>query len=402
MKNAVRLCILAETFPPVPGGAEVHARMLASGLNSIGMETFVLTRRCYPDSPKTESVDGTPTFRLPPVASGRWGKFLMAPFAFFELMCRRQDYDVVYVCALRVLGVPAVAACRLLGKVCVLRAETNGELSGDYAAAYGRLPLLERAVFKGWLGLRNLFIKRSNAFVGITELAASEFKECGISPEKVFIIPNGIDTSRFYPAEREERLYLRQNLGLPSDKTIVVNTCRLVKGKGVEYLLLAWERVAAERGDAHLVIVGSGGGEPASCEDELKEFVRERGLSASVTFTGWRDDVAGYLRASDLFVFPTEYEGFGLSLVEAMACGLPVITSGVGGILSIVTDGMDGILVEPKDPAALFNEIMRVLGNPELAGHLGRMAARTALERYSMKSVAAQHFELFTDLYESR
>jgi glycosyltransferase involved in cell wall biosynthesis len=85
-----------------------------------------------------------------------------------------------------------------------------------------------------------------------------------------------------------------------------------------------------------------------------------------------------------------------------MACGLPVITSGVGGILSIVTDGMDGILVEPKDPAALFNEIMRVLGNPELAGHLGRMAARTALERYSMKSVAAQHFELFTDLYESR
>jgi glycosyltransferase involved in cell wall biosynthesis len=324
----------------------------------------------------------------------------MVPFAFFELVRRRRDYDVIYVCALRVLGVPAVAAARLLGKACVLRAETNGELSGDYAAAYGSLPRGEQAIFKGWMSLRNLFIKRSDAFVGITELVTGEFKECGISPERVYLIPNGIDTSLFYPVDRDERFRLRQSLGLPQDKKLVVNTCRLVKGKGVEYLLSAWERVAAERDDAHLVIVGAGGGESTSCEDELKGFVRDHGLS-SVTFTGWAANVADYLKASDLFVFPTEYEGFGLSLVEAMACGLPVITSGVGGILSIVTDGIDGILVEPRDSGALFHEIMRVLGDPELAERLGERAAGTALGRYSMKSVAAQHFELFSDLRAS-
>jgi glycosyltransferase involved in cell wall biosynthesis len=306
------------------------------------------------------------------------------------------------VCALRVLGVPAVAASRLLGKVCVLRAETNGELSGDYAAAYGRLPRVEQVFFKSWLGFRNLFIKRSNAFVGITKLVTGEFKECGIPAERVFLIPNGIDTSLFYPAEDEERLCLRQNLGLPEEKRLVVNTCRLVKGKGVEYLLSAWERVAGERADAHLVIVGAGGSEATSCEDELKAFVKDHGLSNSVTFTGWSGNVADYLRASDLFVFPTEYEGFGLSLVEAMACGLPVVTSGVGGILSIVTDGTDGILVEPGDPGLIYGEIMRVLDDPELAARLGENASHTALERYSMKSVAAQHFELFSDLCASR
>ena len=121
-----RVCLLTETFFPVVGGGETHARLLASHLNSLGMVTFILTRRSDPKLARFESVKGIPTYRVPPARFGRFAKYAMIPFVVIELARKREMYEVILVCGFRVLGAPAVLAAKLLGKVCVLRAEAEG------------------------------------------------------------------------------------------------------------------------------------------------------------------------------------------------------------------------------------------------------------------------------------
>ena len=397
-----RICLLAETFHPVLGGSENHARLLASRLNAMGMSTFVLTRRADRSSPLAEIVDGVSVYRYSPAGMGRWGKFAGLPFMHKELETRRDDYDVLYVCALRVTGASAVRIAHEQRKICVLRAETNGEMSGDYASAYRKLPIHEKIYFKHWLKRRNALLKQADAYIGITELVTDEFENCGMDPKRIFHIPNGIDTDLFRPANTREKINLREKLHLPITDTLVLFTGRLIRGKGVEYLLDAWQRIASKRKGIHLVLVGSGSGEQANCEDELRSFVIKHGLQESVTFAGWAEKVYEYLQACDLFVFPTEYEGFGLSLVEAMACRLPVIASNVGGIPKIIHHPEDGILVEPKNPDVLERQMIRVLDDHELAESLAANAHRTANEHYSIDIVAKKHFELFSYLHSSK
>jgi L-malate glycosyltransferase len=133
-----------------------------------------------------------------------------------------------------------------------------------------------------------------------------------------------------------------------------------------------------------------------NCEADLKEFVQAKGLQHSVRFTGDVHNVHEYLQASDIFVFPTEKEAFGISLIEAMACGLPVIATPTGGIKDIVVDGQNGLLVEAGSFQQLSDAIHRLITDAQLAGMLGRAARVTALTRYAREVVLGRYIELFS------
>ena len=127
-----RVCLLTETFHPVVGGGETHARLLSRALGRLGVEVFVLTRRRTRAMEPRACVDGVSVVRVPPPGFKRFGKYLMLLPVAWKLFSLRSRYDVVYVCGLRVLGVVGVAVSKLLGKRCVLRAESVGEMSGDF------------------------------------------------------------------------------------------------------------------------------------------------------------------------------------------------------------------------------------------------------------------------------
>ena len=397
-----RVCLLTETFYPVVGGGETHARLLAQHLNCLGMSSFVLTRRSDRRLPRTESVDGTKTYRVPPAGMKRLGKYAMVPFVLFELIRRRREYDLVLVCGFRVLGVPAVIAARLLGKSCVLRAEAQGEMSGGYASAYKKLPLAVGALFRTWINLRNRILKRADAFVSISNPIAEEFAECGVDVDRILELPNGIDTERFRPVDAGTRRLLREKLGLPVEKITAIYCGKLNRGKGLEHLLQAWETVIACRKDAYLVLVGSGGGQSLSCEDDLRRLVHARDLGSTVIFTGSVQNSREHLQASDIFILPSENEALPMSLLEAMSCGLPSIASRVGGIPQVVTHLENGILVEPADPDGLAREILGLLHRPSLAESLSANARRTVCERYAIGPVSARYFQLFSCLSSRR
>jgi glycosyltransferase involved in cell wall biosynthesis len=201
----------------------------------------------------------------------------------------------------------------------------------------------------------------------------------------------------FHPVSDVEKDALRARLGLPRGRRAAIFTGRLVTTKGLPSLLRAWQAVVAAHPDALLVLVGSGGLGMQNCEDELRRFARDNGIEGRVVFTGSVDNVHEYLQASDVFVFPSEREAFGISVIEAMACELPVVTTGVDGIRDIVRPGIDALVVPPGDDGALAAAIARALDGGDAIATMAAAGRARVLQRFSSASVVAAYRELLAE-----
>lgn len=395
-----RLCMLTETYYPEIGGGETQGRLLSQALVARGSGVLILTRRTRRGLPRRETVAGIPVRRIGPGGTGRlrkWGLLLTAGPALVGL---RRSCDLLLVSGFRILGIPAVVAGKLLGKPIVLKADSNGEMSGQYFAAglarWGVSPSF--LPFRILLAVRNAVLRRADVFIPLSSEIAAEIAACGVDRAKILPIPNCVDIGRFRPVSDAERRRLRLDLGFPPDAVVLVFSGRLVRYKGLPLLLRVWREIAQEHTAARLVLVGSGGMDLDNCEQELRSYAEAHGLRESVVFTGFVEDVHRYLQAADLFVFPTENEAFGIALVEAMACGLPAVATRTGGILDIATHETDALLVEPGAHEALREAIERLLRNPELRTRLGSEARRTAVRRFSVETVATRYLELLSRL----
>lgn len=390
---------LTESFHPVLGGGEGHIRHLSGRLIAAGLRASVLTRRIDTAWPAMEMLDGVRVLRVGPSGAGRRGKYAMVGPALAALRRERRSFDVLVVRGTRVLGLPGVAAARALGKAVVLQPELNGEMSGEVYTWGTRLhvPAVRRAVGTG-TAARNLLLRDADAFVAMSRAIAAECLAAGAPPERIVRLPHGVDTDRFSPASPGEKRALRARYGLPESRVIATYTGRLLRGKGLEALVDAFASLAAEQPRVHLMIVGSGEGQTLSVEGELKDSVRRRGLGDRVTFTGRVDDVAERLRASDLFVFPSEFEALGISLIEAAACGLPAIGARTGGIVDVIEDGASGLLVAPGDTSALLLAMRALATDSERRLQMGARARQIARDRFDMDDSVARYVALFREL----
>ena len=397
-----RVLFVAESFYPVCGGGERHIQDLSAALVSSGLAATVLTRRSERAWPSTETLNGVRVLRVGPSGPGRIGKYAMLPSVLAALWRERTTFDVAIVCGTRVLGLPVALWLKALGKPVALQAEMTGELTGEI---YVWGTPLHRPLFlwalSTFMAARNVFFRRAAAFVAISRLIESEALDAGLARERVHYIPHAADTGRFRPAVPGEARVLRARVGLPLDGVLAVFTGRLLKGKGLEILIEAFARLATEHPNAHLVIVGSGAGQVLSVEDALRADVAERGLASRVTFTGRVDNVEDYLRASDVFAFPSLYEGLPHSPIEAAAAGLPAVASRTGGIPDIVVHGQTGLLVEPGDVDGVTAALRTLFGDAELHERFGRRARELALERFSLVAVSERYRQLFERLASS-
>lgn len=397
----LRVCILLETYHPEVGGGEAQGRLLARSLADRGAEVTVLTRRSRADLPRRERVDGIPVRRLPPAGRGRYRKWGLLATAFPYLLRARNRLDVLIVAGFRISGLPAVAATKLLGRPCVLKADSNGEMSGAYFRAglesVGLSP--GSPPVRAFMALRDRVLRRAEAFVAISSQIEHELLASGVDPAVIHRIPNCVDVERFRPASPSERARARRGLSLEAGAPVVVYTGRLVSYKGLPVLVRAWPEVLREVPGATLLLVGEGGSDMHDCEAELRAWVARSDLPGGrVRFVGAVHDVVPYLHAADAFAFPTEEEAFGISLVEAMACGLPCVTTTVGGVGDIVTEEKDALVVAPGDRQDLAGALHRVLTDVELAERLGREARRTAVARFGRDAVTDRYVSLLRQL----
>jgi glycosyltransferase involved in cell wall biosynthesis len=178
---------------------------------------------------------------------------------------------------------------------------------------------------------------------------------------------------------------------------VAVYVGRLLRGKGLETLIeaLAGPEVPAE---LELVLVGSGEGQALDATADLRALAERLGLRARVRFAGRSDRVEDYLRAADLFVFPSLFEALGIALVEAAACGLPAVASRTGGIVDVVEDGRSGLLVPPGDAPALGAALARLARDEGARAAMGRAARATAVSRFDELDVLEKYRALFREL----
>lgn len=394
-----RILFLTESFHPVLGGGEQHIRSLGARLAASGMPATVVTRRGDDAWPAEETLDGIRIRRVPPPGPGRTGKYLMVPAALAALVRERRAFDVLVVRGTRILGLAGLFVGRALGKGVVLQPELNGEMSGEiytWGTRYAEGPV---AWAVRWATIvRNLWLRDGDAFVAMSHRIREEFLAAGVPSERIALLPHGVDTERFRPATAGERAALRARLGLPPEALVVTYTGRLLRGKGLETLVAAFERAAAREPRAHLVLVGSGAGQALSVEDELRQRVRDGGVEPRVTFAGRVDAVEDWLRASDVFAFPSIFEALGISLVEAAACGLPCVGSRTGGIVDVIEDGQTGRLVPPGDTDALAAALGDLLADPARRAAMGQAARRVALRRFDVLDSLERYRSLFHEV----
>ena len=391
-----RVLFLTESFHPVLGGGEGHLRDLSRRLAASGVPATVVTRRGERAWPARETLDGVRVVRVPPAGPGRTGKYAMVPAALLALRREAPAYDVLVVRGTRVLGLPGLVAARSARKAVVLQPEVNGELTGEvytWGTALDR-PLPRRAIGAA-VAARNRILRDADAFVAMSRLIRDEMVGAGVAPEKVRHIPHGVDTERFRPARREERHDLRRRLGLPPDARVVAFTGRLLRGKGLETLV---EAFAAQEPGAHLLLVGSGDDQALSVEDAIRERVRRRDLAGRVIMTGRVENVEDYLRASDLFAFPSVFEGLGLSLIEAQACGLACVASRTGGIVDVIEHDKTGLLVDPGQPADLAAALRALLADEARRVALGAAARESAQRLFDVRDSVDRYRALFREL----
>jgi glycosyltransferase involved in cell wall biosynthesis len=193
---------------------------------------------------------------------------------------------------------------------------------------------------------------------------------------------------------------LRHALSLPAEAEVVVWTGRLVRKKGLEVLAEAWAEVVPKRPRALLLIVGAGPGarHPNDAEAELRSTIAARGLNESVIMTGAVQAVERYLQVADLFVFTSEQEGFGNALTEAMACGLPVITSHISGAPELVTDGQEGLKFRMGDAGQLCRCITLLLDDVDTRRRMGAAARRRMEPALAVEHIAGEYERLFTSV----
>ena len=398
-----RVLFLTESFHPTLGGGETHIRRLGSQLVAAGDAVTVLTRRADAAWPVEEHLDGIRVRRVGPPGPGASGKYRMLPAAVREALREAPRHDVLVVRNTRVLGVPGLVAARARGTAVVLQPEINGELSGEAFTwgkpwangASGRLVL-------GLVALRNLLLRDADAFVAMSRLIRDEMQAASVPAERIRLLPHGVDTLRFRPASPDERATLRARLGLPQG-LLAVYSGRLLRGKGLETLVeaLATPSVPRDR-DVRVVLLGSGEGQALDATGDLKRRVAQRGLEARVVFAGPSDRVEDYLRACDLFVFPSLFEALGIALVEAAACGLPAIASRTGGIVDVVDDAHSGLLVPPGDPGALAGALTALAGDGARRAAMGAAARAVAVSRFDERDVLEGYRALFREVSSSR
>lgn len=206
--------------------------------------------------------------------------------------------------------------------------------------------------------------------------------------KKVVYIPGvGIDVSRFR-GNGEQGVALRRELGIPEDAAVLLSVGDLNKNKNHRAVLEALARM--ENRNLHYVVCGRG-----PLKEELEAFAREKGLADRVRFMGYRDDIPAFYAMADVFVFPSFREGLSVSVMEAMASGLPIVCSRIRGNTDMVEDGVNGYLMEPGDPDSIAGALRR-LEDGEKREEISRNNLKKA-EIYSLGVIAEQYRQLYLE-----
>ncbi len=243
-----------------------------------------------------------------------------------------------------------------------------------------------------------LYNRAVDAVAAISNQVAATLIEAGVEPGHVTIVPSGVDAARFRPATAAERADARARLAIAAGDLAVGSVGMLEERKGHRYLL---EAIAMRKREGSPPIICAMAGD-GSLAGELKARAAELGISAQLRWLGMMPEPRAVLDALDVFVFPSLNEGLGVAMLEAMACGLAVVASRVGGVIDVIEENRSGILAPPADAAAIAGAIARLTDEPARRAALGAAARERVVGQFSISAMARNTLALYRACLKTR
>jgi glycosyltransferase involved in cell wall biosynthesis len=383
------------------GGQNIYVAETARYLAARGYRVDVFTRKDQADLP--EIVEWLPGVRVVHVPAGpatfvRKEDILpwIPEFAtFVERFAARECYDVVHA-HFFMSGLVAMQLKSALGLPFVVTFHALGLVRRLHQGAADEFPPKRVAIEREILSTADAIIAESpDDQRNLVTLYDAD-------PHKIAVIPCGFSSEEFWPIAPR---FARRALGLPSDVPVILSVGRLVPRKGVDNVIRALGLLVHRLGvPAELLVVGGNSdvADPALTPEiaRLRAVAGEAQVADRVTFTGRRSRelLKLYYGAADVYVTTPWYESFGMTPVEAMACGTPVVGARVGGITNSVLDGCTGYLVPPNDPVALADGLNEICSSRRLAEHFSSMAVRRAYALFRWERVAHSLATLYADV----
>lgn len=267
---------------------------------------------------------------------------------------------------------------------------------GATAASLAKVPIrvISRRVdfpLKKNVMSRRKYTKNVDAIIAISEGVKNVLVEGGIDVNLIRVIPDGIDFAPF--EDKTSKDYLRQELSFEPDDFLVGIVAHLADHKGHKYLIQASQYLQEQAPKIKIIIVGEG-----PLRMELNQQAKNIHVEDMVFFLGFREDVPQILNSLDMFVLSSYLEGMGSSLLDAMACRLPIVATRVGGIPEVVKHGKTGLLVSPRSPKSLAKAILKLYQDRELAHRLGQKGYEEVHHKFSAESMASKSIDFYEEL----
>lgn len=354
---------------PVIGGLETWTKEIAERLSK-GADVFVITGKVK-GRPKREVLNGVKIYRT--------GLYSLQNLSYSSFVYILTTLPFLLLLSRRIIKKEKVNLLHCQG---FLSSLVGWRLGGRFHLPY--IITVQRIETKKGFWRKKVY-KEAKVCIAASSAIKNYFREIGC--QNIEVIPNGIDLARFQGLSRERE---RRLLGL-TDEFAVITVARLEKVKGVDYLIKAFSILIKKISRAKLFVVGDG-----SERKQLEGLVLDLGLGEKVRFLGEvpNKEIPQYLAAADCFCLPSRREGFGIAVLEAMAAGVPVVATKVGGVPDIIENQKDGLLVESQNPKVLSAALLEIASNSGLAERL-KQNAQLKVQQYNWSDISERVLSIY-------
>ncbi|MDP3697943.1 MAG: glycosyltransferase family 4 protein [Candidatus Taylorbacteria bacterium] len=379
-----KILITTGIFPPDIGGPASYAMTLGKNMPKDCQITVISYSSKF-----SHQADKDLPFKVIRVWS-KWPKGLKHLIYFFRILGLAKKHDVVLSLNAVSAGLPALMAARMRKKRFLVK--IVGDYAWEIAVNKNKSSLLindfQDTAKKGWIKFlaktQRRVCQKADGVIVPSEYLAGMVKKWGVAPDKVHVIYNGVDF-RGSELTKEEA---RKKIGIPGN--LIVSSGRLVPWKGFKMLVKIMPKILEINPFLRLVIIGDGPERPL-----LGAMIKNMGLERKVYIVGRKskEEMAVYFAAADMFVLNSGYEGFSHQILEAMAAGVPVIASAVGGNKEVIEQGRNGFLVKYNDEFNLVEAIKGMHQSSELRDEFAA-EGRETIVKYSLEQMINKTFEL--------
>jgi glycosyltransferase involved in cell wall biosynthesis len=389
MKEKKKILIFSLAYEPYIGGAEIAIKEITDRLGDEFEFNLITSKglRMYRREQELNDLEVIGNVKVSRVGLGHWFdqyKYIQGAVAKAKKLQEQNNFDLIWGVLESQAGI-AAAQFKLhypqIPYVLTLQ-------SGDSQKFW-----FWRTFF--WKKIYKQVYKRADHVHAISNFLGTKARKMGA--KQVSIIPNGVDIKKFTFRLRsgQEVNEIRNIYNIRESEKIIITTSRLVFKNGVDILIEAFTELAHQRDDVKLLIVGTG-----PLEHELKKQAGRRGVGGKVVITGHieHERLPEYLAASDIFVRTPRSEGLGNSFLEAMAVGVPVVATNVGGITDFLEQGVTGLLSNSLEPSDVATKMELLLGDEALQQKIAKNASKLIKENYGWDNIAREVGDIFSNL----